>query len=214
MKILILCTAAPKQAPVGKLSSAEFDAAWAAAQDGGIVPPAEGRKIDASGRKVYMAEGKLAAETAAQMLEACSPAAEPLLNEISVRSACDTEKQADVAAWLRKAARQRKQADPRQPESREQLRARADALILKLAKAGEDCILITGPLFLAELLDRFRVQNYVMQRSGIFRIRPLEKFVISEKEAHCGGCAHNCFLSNPGCGVGRDKAMRRERNGS
>ena len=106
---------------------------------------------------------------------------------------------------------ERKQADPRQPESLQQVRARADALILKLAQDGGDCILITGPLFLTELLDRFRVQNYVCQRSGIFRVRPLEKFVISEKEAHCGGCGHNCFLSNPGCGVGREKALRRSR---
>ena len=213
MKILILCTGAPDRAPVGKLSSKEFDAAWAAAQDGGIVPPTEGRKIDASGRAVYLAEGRPAAETAGWMLESCCPIAEPLLNEITVRSFCDTEKQYDVSVWLRKAARQRKQADPRQPESREQIKARADTLILKLAKAGEDCILITGPLFLAELLDRLRVRNYVIQRSGMLGIRPMEKFVISEKEAHCGGCAHNCFLSNPGCGVGRDKAMRRERSG-
>ena len=83
---------------------------------------------------------------------------------------------------------------------------------LKLAKEGKDCILITGPLFLTELLDRFRVQNYVIQRSGIFKVQPLEKFVISEKEAHCGGCGHNCFLSNPGCGVGREKAQRRKQH--
>jgi hypothetical protein len=111
---------------------------------------------------------------------------------------------------MRKAAGQRRHAEPRQPESQKQVKARADALILKLAKDGRDCILITGPLFLTELLDRFRVQNYIVQRSGIFRIQPLEKFVISEKEAHCGGCGHNCFLSNPGCGVGRDKAQRRK----
>ena len=83
----------------------------------------------------------------------------------------------------------------------------------RLAKEGKDCILITGPLFLTELLDRFRVQNYVIQRSGIFKVQPLEKFVISEKEAHCGGCGHNCFLSNPGCGVGREKAQRRKQRG-
>ena len=213
MKVLIVCTGTPERAPEGKYNSAEFDAAWERAGKGGICPTPAGRKIDPSGRRVYLAEGGLAADTAARMLEACDPAAEPLLDEITVRSFCDTDAKHDVSVWLRKAAGQRRQADPRQPESLQQLRARADALILKLAQDGGDCILITGPLFLTELLDRFRVQNYVCQRSGIFRVRPLERFVISEKEAHCGGCGHNCFLSNPGCGVGREKALRRSRRG-
>lgn len=211
MKVLIVCTGMPERQPEGKYSSAEFDAAWARAREGGICPPPAGRKIDPSGRSVYLAEGGLAADTAARMLEACEAASEPLLNEITVRSFCDTDARYDVSVWLRRAAGQRRRGDPRQPESLQQLRDRADRLILKLARDGDDCILITGPLFLTELLDRFRVQNYVCQRSGVFRIQPLEKFVISEKEAHCGGCGHNCFLSNPGCGVGREKALRRRR---
>ena len=28
--------------------------------------------------------------------------------------------------------------------------------------------------------------------------------------SHCGGCAHDCSLSNPGCGVGKEAAARRE----
>jgi len=210
MTVLILCTGAPEMPPTGKLNSEEFDSAWALAQNGGICPPPAGRKINPADRTVYLAEGNLAAATADRMLESCSPVIEPQLNEVTVRSFCDTDSRYDVSVWLRKAAGQRRRADPRQPESQKQIRARADALILKLAKDGGDCILVTGPLFLTELLDRFRVQNYIVQRSGIFRIQPLEKFVISEKEAHCGGCGHNCFLSNPGCGVGRDKAQRRK----
>lgn len=211
MKVLIICTGTPEQRPEGKYNSAEFDAAWQRTGEGGICSPPAGRKIDPAGRQVYLAEGGLAADTAFRMLEACDPAVEPLLNEITVRSFCDTDARYDVSVWLRKAAGQRRRGDPRQPESLQQLRDRADRLILKLARDGDDCILITGPLFLTELLDRFRVQNYVCQRSGVFRIQPLEKFVISEKEAHCGGCGHNCFLSNPGCGVGREKALRRRR---
>ena len=210
MKALIICTGAPAQTVTGKISSAEFDEARQAAENGGTVP-FSGRRIDPAGREVYLAEGRPAEETAQQMLEACRPVREPLLNEIRVRPFCDTEKKYPVSVWLRKAARQRKQADVRQPESQAEVTARADKLILKLTEDGKDCILISGPLFLEVLLDRFRIQNYVIQRSGIFRIQPLERFVISEKEAHCGGCSHNCFLSNPGCGVGRDKAMRRNR---
>ena len=210
MRLLILCTGSPAQPLNGEYSSKDFETAWELQQEGGICPSPQERKINPSGRTVYLAEGGLASATAEQMLEACSPMTEPLLNEVSVRPFCDTKKRYAPKVWLRKAARQRKQADLHQPESQKQLEERADKLILKLAKDGNDCILITGPLFLEVLLDRFRIQNYVRQRSGIFKIRPLEKFVISEKEAHCGGCGHNCFLSNPGCGVGREKAIRRE----
>ena len=86
MKVLIVCTGTPEHQPEGKYNSAEFDAAWQRAGEGGICPPPAGRKIDPAGRCVYLAEGGLAADTAARMLEACDPAVEPLLNEITVRS--------------------------------------------------------------------------------------------------------------------------------
>ena len=98
---------------------------------------------------------------------------------------------------------------PRQPESRKKVIERADALICKLEEAGGDSLLISYPLFLPELLDRLRIRNYVIQRGGLLKFQPLEKIVVSRRDEHCGGCQHNCFLSNPGCGVGRDKAMRK-----
>ena len=65
-----------------------------------------------------------------------------------------------------------------------------------------DCILT------AELLDRARPRGYTMARTGIFAFRPWERILLTKRSAHCGGCRHNCRLSNPGCGVGRDKAAR------
>jgi hypothetical protein len=132
------------------------------------------------------------------------------MNEIPVRSFADTEKEYPVETWLRKAAAQRRRADLRQPESREEVITRADQLIRKVE--GSDCILIAGPLFLAELLDRLRIHNYVIQRTGMIKIQSLERFVVSRKDEHCGSCQHNCFLSNPGCGIGRDKAIRKGLN--
>lgn len=206
MSITILCTGSPKAPLQGKYDSAGFDFAFAASL-ASVIQPYSGRRFDPAGRRVLIGEGQLAADTAAQLILPCSPVTDPLLNEIAVRSFSDTEKRYPVDTWLRKAAVQRKRADPRQPESRAQVIARADALIKEVE--GSSCILITGPLFLAELLDRLRIHNYVIQRTGVMRIQPLERFVISHREEHCGGCQHNCFLSNPGCGVGRDKAMRK-----
>lgn len=208
MSITILCTGAPQHPVEGKLSSAEFDAAVSAAHASGI-QPYSGRKFDPVGRMVLMGEGRLCADTAAQMILPCEPTVDPLLNEIPVRAFTDTEKRYPVETWLRKAAAQRKRPESRQPESREQVIARCEALIEKIS--GTDCILISEPLLLAELLDRLRIHNYVIQRTGLMKIQPLERFVISRKEEHCGGCQHNCFLSNPGCGVGQEKAMRQTR---
>ena len=65
-----------------------------------------------------------------------------------------------------------------------------------------DCVLTEA------LLDRARVHCYTQARSGIFRYRPWERILVTRRNLHCGGCSHNCLLTNPGCGVGRDKAQR------
>lgn len=208
MSMLILCTGKPLRPLEGAYSSSGFDEAAAALTACAAEPLAE-RRIAPAGRTVYIAEGGLARSTAEQVLEPCDYIVEPLLNEISLRSYTDTDRLLPAEKWLRKAASQRKAGDPRQPESRAGVIARADRLIRKLEDAGGNSLLITGPLFLSELLERFRTRSYVVQRGGLFRLQPLEKIVVSRRDEHCGGCQHNCFLSNPGCGVGRDKAMRR-----
>ena len=208
MSLLILCTGKPLSPLEGSYTSAAFDEAAAAVIRSAAEAPSE-RRISPGGRDVYIGEGFLARSTAEQILEPCELHVEPLLNEIGVRSFSDSDHPLPAEKWLRKAAAQRKAGDPRQPESREDVTARADLLIRKLEEAKGDSLLITYPIFLAELLDRFRVHNYVVQRGDLFRFQPLEKIVVSRKDEHCGGCQHNCFLSNPGCGVGRDKAMRR-----
>ncbi len=209
MSMLILCTGKPLSPLEGSYTSAAFDAAAEAVIRSAAQAPSE-RRILPGGRVVWIGEGLLARSTAEQILEPCELHVEPLLNEISVRAFSDSDRPLPAEKWLRKAAAQRKSGDPRQPESREAVAARADALIRKLEETGTDSLLIVYPIFLAELLDRFRVHNYVVQRGGLFRFQPLEKIVVSRKDEHCGGCQHNCFLSNPGCGVGRDKAMRRK----
>ena len=207
MSVMILCTGKPVTPLEGSCSSAGFDSAAVAAVDS-AAEPYNGRKITPADRRVYIAEGGLARSTAVQLLEPCEWRVEPLLNEIQVRSFTDTDRLYPVEKWLRRAAAQRKTANPRQPESEEAVIARADTLIRELEAAGGNSLLISYPFFLKVLLDRFHNRSYVVQRSGVFRIQPLERIIVSRKDEHCGGCQHNCFLSNPGCGVGRDKAMR------
>ncbi len=210
MSMLIICVG-PSCSPLeGPYDAAGFDSAWRAYLDAEAQPPTE-RKIAPGSRKVYVAEGQLAISSARQILQADEFLAEPLLNEVPVRSFEDSDRALPLKKWLRKAASQRRSGNSRQPESLAQVRERASRLIQKLEAEQGDFLLVTYPLFLAELLDALRIHNYVIQRSGIVSIQPWEKIVVSRKEEHCGGCQHNCFLSNPGCGVGKDKARRQAR---
>ena len=130
-----------------------------------------------------------------------------MLNEIAFRSFTDTERSFTARQWMRKAAAQRKRGDARQQQSHAAIRARADEVVRGIS--GGDYILITYPQFLSVLLRRLRAHGFVVQRTGFMETKPFERFVASGKEAHCGGCLHNCYLSNPGYSVGRDKAARK-----
>ena len=187
------------------LDSRGFEAAVLKEKESEILPY-NSKIIDPRGRKVLIGEGLPARDTAEKLFLPCELTVEPLLNEIPLRAFTDTEKQYKAEVWLRKAAAQRKAGNIRQPETASAVRVRADALIEKIE--GDDPILILYPLFLEVFLDRLRVHGYVIHRSGMLKIQPLERFAASRREEHCGGCQHNCFLDNPGCGIGRDKAMR------
>ena len=84
-----------------------------------------------------------------------------------------------------------------------------EARAVFLEKEEKDCVLIADCILTEELLDRARVRGYTRARTGIFRYRPWERVLLTKRSVHCGGCAHNCLLSNPGCGIGRDKAARK-----
>lgn len=211
MSFTILCTGRPENPVQGRYTSAGFDAAVQSEQESAILPYA-GRQYNPDGKRIWIGEGVPAQDTAKKLLLPCSPVVDPLLNEIPLRSFTDTDKLYPAETWKRKATAQRKHADKRQPESRQDVIERAEKVIEQIGST--EAIVITYPLFLEELLDRLRIHGFVVQRTGVMKIQPLERFLVSRREEHCGGCQHNCFLSNPGCGIGRDKAMRLQRKES
>ena len=208
MSFTMICIGQPEKPVQGTYTSAGFDAAVQAELESAVLSY-NGRRYNPEGKQIWIGEGMPAQDTANKILLPCSPVVEPLLNEIPLRSFTDTDKQYPAEAWKRKAAAQRKHADPRQIESRQAVIERAEKVIEKIGNT--EAIVITYPLFLEELLNRLRMHGFVVQRTGIMKIQPLERFLVSRREEHCGGCQHNCFLSNPGCGVGRDKALRLHR---
>lgn len=205
MKLWILLSG---QLPLpSRCGSAAFDEA-AAAYLGAIDAPAHTRTMKLGTRRLLVSPHHAARETLALLLPGAEAETEPLLDEIPLRAARETELRLPLRLWLASAARQRAFAVSRQPESRKAAAARADELLDKLEAVGRDSVLITHPLFAAVLLDRARLRSCTSQRSGIGSLKPWEMILVSKRTEHCGGCQHNCLLSNPGCNIGRDKAAR------
>ncbi len=208
MKIMIIASSEAPALRDSRTDSAGFDRACldAAALEPAPVPD---KPIQADGRPVYVSSALSARRTAEQLFPGAPLRVESLLDEIPLRSYKDTDRELSAAQWRRMARLQRALGSSRQPESRKQTALRAERLLEQLEAQGEDCILVSHPGFIAALLDRFRARGYDAARSGIFSVKPLERILLTRRDLHCGGCSHNCLLTNPGCGVGRDKARRK-----
>lgn len=93
-------------------------------------------------------------------------------------------------------------------ETLKDVKQRAVAAAKEQILANESCILAVPPKFLRYLIRAFEKNGCNALRRENGAIRAGERIRITLKKDHCGGCQHNCLLSNPGCGVGRDKASR------
>lgn len=207
MKVWILVCGAAETPLPKRCTGTAFEQAQAAEAESAIMPYT-GRTMKAAGRAVYVAPGRRARETAEQVIPGAELTVEPLLAPIPYRAWQDAAGEKPLRLWQWMARRQARAGNPRQPESREASIARAEELIGKLEKEERDCLLVLDGDFLTLLLDRLRLHGCSSQRSGLGRWQPYELILASKREMHCGGCSHNCLLSNPGCGIGRDKAKR------
>ena len=207
MKIWIVCSgqadlALPRCCTAGELARwcrQEAEAPWR-------VQPVQ--TVPSAGRMVYVSPRRAARESARAFCGQGECQTEPLLDEIPLAPFKEDKRPRPLWLWRLMARLQRRFGRKGQPESRRQAMERAEALIQKLESAGQDCVLVTHPAFLAVLLDRLRVHGYCSQRSGFGRLAPLERILCTRREIHCGGCGHNCLLSNPGCAIGKDQARR------
>lgn len=166
-------------------------------------------QTSSNNRPVYVSSEKGAMQTAELLFNDAAITEETLLDEVVQRSFKDTEKKLPLWHWQFMAALQRLTGNNRQPESKSQAKARAKKLIDLLESRNQDCILISHPLFIRVLLNCLSAHGYRITRTNFYRIAPLERILITKPDMHCGGCGHNCLLSNPGCGAGRDAAKRR-----
>lgn len=207
MKIWILVTGEEEGLWPRRCGAAEFaEAVRRAAEE----PPRsrEERKLSAEGWEVLIAPSPAARRTAELCVEGGSRLEEPLLSPVTERPYRE-DGERPLWLWRLMALVQRRRGDPRQGESRKALAARAEELFARLAEEEKDRILIADRLLAGELMDRARIHGCDLARTGMFAPSPWERILITRRDQHCGGCRHNCLLSNPGCGVGRDKAARK-----
>ena len=204
MRLWIICSGEAAAELPARCTLAEYNALRESALDGGVDAKG-GSPVAAKGRRVYCSPRLSARETAEALVTGAEREIEELLDELPR----PTDKKARVLPlwlwrlwlWLRRLL----------GTDRTEGRRRAEALVAKLEAAGGDCILVSHPGTIAALIDALRTRGYCVQRTGFGRIRPFEQMLLSRRDEHCGGCQHNCLLSDPGCNIGRDKAARARR---
>ena len=92
--------------------------------------------------------------------------------------------------------------------NRKENKERCRQLISRLEERGEECMIVADAAIIKTLLSELGGKGYVVRRSRIGRVVPEEKIRATHRSMHCGICQHNCHLSNPGCNVGKERAIR------
>lgn len=161
-------------------------------------PPRDLKALKGGDRRVYVSSAPAALSSAEALCPGCEPVIHVGLDEAFGSGAFpNAALPLSLRAFLER---------PR-GSALADARSRAEALAALLTQEGRDCVLISHPAQIPQLMDALRRRGYCFNRSNLGAIRPLERILATSRTAHCGGCGHNCMLSNPGCDIGRDKAQ-------
>ena len=170
------------------------------------------KKLSTSGRPVYVGPERYCRETAEMLFENLGLSEQSqlivtkLLQEVPFDSSPYASRTLSLSAWQQKAWLQRffKGMFDKKSESR----ARAAELIAGIRAAGKNCIIIADEHMVNTLARELKRNGFHIKRGGLFHVDYLERIVATDNEPHCGGCMHDCPLSNPGCMIGKDKAAK------
>lgn len=209
MKCWIVCTGENPEAWPARCDAAGFEAAVRRAAEG-IDTPRTGKKLNAEDCVICCAPSPAARQTAALCFSGGELREEPLLKPVEER-AFRSGGVRSLRTWREMARLQRALGDKRQPESKRQITQRAEELIGRLYKEGKDVMLVADRLLAEALLDRLRAYGCDVSRSEIFRLKPWERILVTDRALRCGICVNNCLLANPGCARGLDKARQMKR---
>lgn len=146
--------------------------------------PTDTRKSDAAAYHVYTGTGRAGLETAETLfILSDPPVITPLLDEAP-------ETGTGFRGWHKK---------------HREMKRRAEAFLDLLEKEEHDSVVICGRQAVSALRRRLRARGYLLEGGGLLP-QPLERVRATKRALHCGGCAHNCLLSEAKCQKGQNKA--------
>ena len=205
MKIILVYRAASDMAWEERYDAAGVERALAEEREHGAAP-VQVKKGDASAYRIYTGTDRAARETAELLFDFKEPPeATPLLDDVPLRAWQDSPKQRPLSLWRAMGELQWRTGSPRQPEKREDTLRRAGELTDLLEQKDADCIVIARGLTMKALKTVLRRRGYTID-GGSFAHKPLDRMRAMKQLLRCGGCNHNCPLTNPKCDVGRNKA--------
>ena len=203
MKFILIQQAPPEKPGRGRCDSAGFEKLAAAERLGGAAP-FEARRGDASRWRVVTGAGRRGRETAEGLFTLSEPPEETgLLADAPLRPFRETKRRLPLWLWRWMAVLLWFFG-----EGRNEALNRAGRLLDSLEAEGRDCVIIAGGLTLAALKTALRRRGYELEGGGLFP-RPLDRVRAAKNVPRCGGCKHNCRLTEPKCHVGRSKAAER-----
>ena len=152
------------------------------AENGHVLTDA--RRSNAAAYRVYTDTGRAGRKTAeALFILPAPPVATPLLDDAP-----------ETGAGFRGRQKNRREA-----------KRRAEMLLDLLEKEERDSVVICGGQAMSALRGRLRARGYLLEGGGLLP-RPLERVRATRRSLHCGGCAHNCLLSEAKCQKGQNRA--------
>ena len=206
MKIILIEQAATDMEWEAAYDAAGFSRALERERSCGIAA-AERKRSSSAEYAVYTGTALAARRTAELLFELPeAPTVTPLLDDVPLQPFRDTGKKLPRWLWQRMGEIQWASGSGRQVEGRGETLRRAGELVDQIEAAGRDCVLISRGLTMRALKSVLRRRGYLLE-GGDLRPTPLERVRATKRELHCGGCAHNCLLTEAKCQTGKNKAL-------
>ncbi len=216
MKIVLINAASPDYPWKKSYTPAAFAAANAEFE---TCPLKEGSVSQGklTGYRVYHASSLHARETAKMLVgdQTGIPCEETdLLNELPLPPLPDKDREYPLSRYRLQEYFSHKMNDPAGPGSSAESLKNMEEFLDLLEKSVEDAVLVSHERRILLLIKLLRKRKYMIRRGSLLRLAPLERVLAAKDIPTCGGCMHNCQLSNPGCEICRDKAARQKKTGS
>jgi len=117
--------------------------------------------------EIYISTLQRSFHTAERLFGECEFTETELLNEVPLRSFCDSKISLPLWMWNVGGRLQWMMQSRRQPERKADTQKRAGQLVEKLIEQNKDCILVSHGFFMRTLLAELKRQGFCISKSGV-----------------------------------------------